>query len=161
MKFGLFIGFFLGILPFSKAQEAKPTDWTVRFSRTDFKAMDTVTLIFEGLIPEKQAVYATNMDCDAGPLPSLLLFTGEQAGYRLVDSARSVGEHSEYDDVFECWLSKFTHKAEIRQVIRPMQDGAVINGILVYQTCTHNMCVQFKLSFEISGNKIVKVAHQP
>jgi hypothetical protein len=152
-----FLLLFLFLNNLATAQEIVPANWELKFSRDNWKENDTVTLYLIGNIPEHQSVYSTNFNCDLGPMPSKLVFTNAGTNYLVVDSAKSVGEKPEYDDIFECTMKKFKGKALIKQVVKMNTKQAEIKGYLEYQTCTDAMCLQYRVYFETKGSKVLKV----
>ena len=139
------------------SQGLRPSDWEVKFSRQNVKNKDTVTLYFIGKIPENQGIYSTKFECDYGPSPARVLFQNPGKNYESVDSSISVGDVTDYDDIFGCNLKKFKHLAVIKQVIRIKNKNALIKGKLEYQACTSEMCLQYYMYFELKGTKVLKV----
>lgn len=139
------------------AQNMLPTNWKVKFARENVKANDTVTVYFIGEIPEHQGVYGTQFNCEFGPFPTKVVFDNDGNGYTALDSAKSIGAKPEYDEIFECTPNKFKEHALIKQVIRFKDKNAAISGHIEYQTCTNDMCLQFRMNFEFVGTKVMKV----
>jgi len=152
-----FLLIFLSLSNLVGAQEIVPANWEVKFSSDKWKENDTVTLYLIGIIPEHQSVYSTNFNCDLGPIPSKLVFTNAGNDYFVIDSAKSVGEKPEYDDIFECTVRKFKGKAVIKQVVKVSHKQVELKGYLEYQTCTDAMCLQYRVYFETKGSKVLKV----
>ena len=142
---------------FIKAEEPKPSVWEIKFSKSFVKPNDTVTMYLIGSIPNKQAVYATNFQCDVGPLPTQLKFLNADSGYTVKDSLRSAGEKHEYDEIFECDFTKFKEKAILKQVLIFKEKEPLIKVYLEYQTCTDQLCMMYSNRFEIKGTKVIEI----
>ena len=153
----IILGFCLCITGAVFGQEVKPSVWEVKFSRDKVAKNDTVTIYFIGNIPEHQGVYATKYNCDYGPMPTKLVFTNSGNDYIVLDSAVSVGDSADFDPIFECNLRKFKKVATIKQVVRLKHPKVEIKGQLEYQTCTEDMCLQYRVYFETKGTKVLKV----
>jgi len=139
------------------AQEPKPSQWEIKFSKAKVKPNDTVTMFIIGIIPNHQAVYATNFKCDVGPLATQLIFLNIDSGYSVKDSLRSVGEKSEYDEIFECNFTKFKERAIIKQTLVFKESEPLIKAYFEYQTCTDQLCMMYNYRFEIKGTKVLKM----
>jgi len=154
---GMIIGLSLLIPLLVNAQSIQPTVWSIRFSRENIDRNDTVTMYFIGQIPENLGVYATKYRCDYGPMPTKIVFINENNSYEVIDSAISVGDSVVFDPIFECTLRKFKHQAIIKQVIKVKEPDFEIQGQLEYQSCTEDMCLQYRINFEAKGTKVIKV----
>jgi thiol:disulfide interchange protein DsbD len=141
----------------SHAQELKPSNWEIKFSRTGVAENDTVTLYFIGKIPENQGVYSTKFECDYGPSAARVIFENPGKNYTVIDSSVSVGDVAEFDDIFGCTLKKFKKVAIIKQIIKISNKKALIKGKLEYQACTNEMCLQYYMYFETKGTRVLKV----
>jgi hypothetical protein len=138
-------------------QELKPSNWEIKFSRTNVAENDTVTMYFIGKIPENQGVYSTKFECDYGPSAARVIFENPGKYYSVIDSSVSVGDVAEFDDIFGCTLKKFKKVAIIKQVVRINNKKALIKGKLEYQACTNEMCLQYYMYFETKGTRVLKV----
>ncbi|MCB9240173.1 MAG: thioredoxin family protein [Flavobacteriales bacterium] len=133
-----------------QAQMVPPAKWSYQVVTKNPKSCETIEVVFKAEIPESFHVYSNDYNCpNGGPLPSVFTFT-PHASFKLVGGAKPVGAKKVYDDIFECDITEFHHKAEFRQKIELKNTSPVIKGILEYQMCTEQgMCVLHEYEFNI------------
>jgi len=139
------------------AQRPKPSEWEIKFSKSEVKPGDSVTIFLIGSIPDHQSVYASNYKCQVGPLPAQLIFLNSEVDYFVKDTLRSVGEKKEYDEIFECYFTKFKGKAVLKQTLVFKEKEPLIKAYFEYQTCTDQLCMMYSLQIELKGTKVLKM----
>lgn len=144
-----------GLLPLNKsmAQAVPEPVWTYTFSASEVNVGDEVELIFKSTIMPGYYVYSNDFDPNLGPQHPEASFD-KHASYELVGGLRPVGAIKKYDDVWEGEVSIFKKKAEFRQKIKILSKDPVIKGILLFQTCSEELCVTFEPAFEFRGLKV-------
>lgn len=136
---------------FGHAQMIPPADFSYSITPNSVKVGDEITITFNGDIPETFHMYSNDYKCDLGPLPAK--FTFEKNGsFSLVGGATPVGSEKVFDDIFNCELSEFHHKAVFKQKVKILSANPKITGLLEYQMCTEaGMCVLHEYEFNITG----------
>lgn len=147
-----FIGFVLLMvicLP-SIAQHTPPVKWSLKPSATEAKIGEEIELIFTTDIPEGMHIYANDYKCD--PMMVEIFFDGNPAkSYETSGNALAIGAHRYMDDVFECEVSNWAKKAELRQKVKILTADPIVSGILQYQVCFENgSCEMHEYTFNLT-----------
>lgn len=150
--FVLFI-FSLG-LGFSQAagQMVPPADITYSFSKKNVNVGDVVEVVYVGIIPESFHMYSNDYDCSGGgPLPAKFTYNSNNS-FEIIGKATPIGAKKVYDDIFQCDITEFHHRAEFRQKIKILSSTPKITGLLEYQICTEEgMCVLHEYEIDLKG----------
>lgn len=141
--------------PFANAQKIPEPVWTYTFSKTEVAIGDVVELVFKTNIQEGFYVYSNDFDPNLGPQITEAEFE-QHPSYELVGGLVPVGAHKKYDEVWEGEVSIFKKKAEFRQKVKILSKDPVIKGVLFFQSCSDQSCVNFDPGFEFKGLKIAK-----
>jgi thiol:disulfide interchange protein DsbD len=131
----------------SYAQMVLPAKWSVKTSVAETKVGETIELIFTTGIPGHNHIYANEYKCD--PLMVELIIKKNNS-FEIVGKPKAVGVHRYVDDVFNCEVSEWREKAELRQKFKILKPNPTISGVLEYQMCTEEgQCVQFEYEFDV------------
>lgn len=148
----IFIGL-LSMYTSVKAQEiqgvhVEPTVWDIHVEHEN----DTAYIVFNGVIPEGQHIYACDFVCEIGPFPAVIANPTANNG-SFVGPLKSPGAKAEYDDIFECTLKSYGGKASFRQAIQIQGGHADFSGVLEYQVCLEDgMCVLQRKEFSLHAH---------
>ncbi|MBI1222735.1 MAG: thioredoxin fold domain-containing protein [Bacteroidetes bacterium] len=137
----------------SEAQKIPEPTWTYTFSKTEVAVGEVVELLFKTTIQDGFYVYSNDFDPNLGPQITEVEFE-KHPSFELVGGLIPVGAHKKYDDVWEGEVSIFHKKAEFRQKVKILAKDPVIKGILYFQSCSDQSCVNFDPSFEFKGLKV-------
>lgn len=145
----------LGLVPVGvvNAQAVPEPVWTYTFSSNEVNIGDEVELIFKSSIMPGYYVYSNDFDPNLGPQHPEASFD-KHPSYELVGGLRPVGAIKKYDDIWEGEVSIFKKKAEFRQTVKILSKDPVIKGILLFQTCSDELCVTFEPAFQFKGLKV-------
>ncbi|MBC7426069.1 MAG: hypothetical protein H7321_05995 [Bacteroidia bacterium] len=130
------------------AQAQKP-EWNFSLSTSAFKAGDTIEIIFSAKIPFNNHMYSTNTVCEIGPIKPEIQINAVNA--TVLGTIYSVNDKSEKDEIFECVVGTWSHKAEIRQKIVINNNSKVtFTGSLTTQYCDDKKGMCFMDTFDFS-----------
>lgn len=128
--------------------QVEPTVWDIHVENIN----DTSYIVFNGVIPKGQHIYACDFKCEIGPFPASIVNPNAHGG-TFVGPLQSPGAKAEFDDIFECTLKSYGGNAAFRQAIQIEGGHADFSGVLEYQVCLENgMCVLQRKEFSLHAH---------
>ncbi|MBC7426070.1 MAG: thioredoxin family protein [Bacteroidia bacterium] len=147
----LFAIFFFAFLHL-QSQIINP-EWKVTFSKAAVKTGDELEVIFTASVPKNWHMYSTSFSPDCGPIPLDILLKPDPS-YKMIGSLKSIGDIKEIDKIFNCEVSLFHNKAEIRQKIKILGNNLKLKGEIEGQWCEEDQCRNFSVALIIPSLKI-------
>ncbi len=136
MKMRVFYIFLFSFITFvSFGQILQPSKWSQSSSTISPAVGDEIDLIFSVAIDDNWYLYSNEFVCEDGPIKTTITFK-PHASYKLVGGLRAINPMKKHDDIFECDLKIFKHKAEFRQKIKILSSDLKVMGESEYQVCS-------------------------
>src|SRR5689334_19310244 len=117
------------------AQILQPAKLSSALSKADAKAGEEIELIITATIDEGWYVYSVGFDPECGPIPFSITLDKSDS-YEAVGVLRAINDKKKHDDIFDCDVIIFEHKAEFRQSIKVLKDNPSIKGTFEGQACS-------------------------
>lgn len=127
--------------------------WQWRVEPGKVNAGDEAEIVFSAAIPEGQILYSSDFAAELGPRPAKFVFEANDS-VELQGSVSAVQSQRRKDKVFGTEYTYFANRAEFRQKVRVLKDGASVTGRIDGQTCQEKdgVCILFKEPFSIRLN---------
>ncbi|CAN5155138.1 cytochrome c biogenesis protein CcdA [soil metagenome] len=136
MKMRVFYILLFSFITFvSFGQILQPSKWSQSSSSISPAVGDEIDLIFSVAIDDNWYLYSNEFVCEDGPIKTTITFK-PHASYKLVGGLRAINPINKHDDIFECDLKIFKHKAEFRQKIKILSSDLKVTGESEYQVCS-------------------------
>ncbi|MFT5480907.1 MAG: hypothetical protein ACI9NN_001875 [Bacteroidia bacterium] len=119
-------------------------NFTAKMSVSHPAVGDTIEIVLTTTLPENLHIYGVVNECNGiGPLPpfweNIELVDMEMVGDLYHGSEAEIVT----DDIFECDLSMFSHKAEFRQKVKITGHHTNFKANFTYQMCSDALCKSF------------------
>jgi hypothetical protein len=150
----VFLAASLVFTSFSPAQaDDSNLQWDWRVEPGKLENGDEAVIVFSAVIPEGLILYSSDFSAELGPRPAKFVFDANDA-VELRGPVAAVQSQRRKDKVFGTDYTYFAGRAEFRQKIRVLKDGANVTGQVVGQTCQEKdgFCELFKTPFSVRLN---------
>jgi thiol:disulfide interchange protein DsbD len=139
----------------SPAASAEESDlqWHWRIEPSAVKAGDEAEIVFSAAIPAGLILYSSDFAAELGPRPAKFSFDANDA-VELKGPVEAVQSQRRKDKIFGTEYTYFANRAEFRQKVRVLKDGANVTGRIDGQTCQEQdgVCLLFKEPFSVRLN---------
>lgn len=127
--------------------------WQWRVEPSSVKAGDEAEIVFSAAIPDGLILYSSDFAAELGPRPAKFVFEASDS-VELRGPVAAVQSQRRKDKVFGTEYTYFANRAEFRQKVRVLKDGANVTGRIDGQTCQERdgVCLLFKEPFTIRLN---------
>lgn len=144
-KISFLVLLFFGVISNLAAQVINPVHW--KFSTKNHSDKD-IELIFEAKIDDSWHVY-TQYFPEGGPLPMTFTFEESKEFERKGKVMEYPAPKKEFDEIFKIEVQSLDGNARFSQRIIPKTSQTfVIKGVIDYQVCDINRCINFSEDFE-------------
>lgn len=127
--------------------------WQWRIEPNTVRAGGQAEIVFSAAIPDGQILYSSDFTAELGPRPAKFVFEANDS-VELQGPVTAVQSQRRKDKVFGTEYTYFANRAEFRQKVRILRNGANVTGRIDGQTCQEKdgVCLLFKEPFSVRFN---------
>lgn len=132
----------------------EPVEW--KFEILKIKD-DVFTVVASGEIDEGWHVYASELESDEGPLPTILVLD-DNTGFELLGKVQDIGDViTKYDESFMMELSYFEKEVQFTQDFKLTGEDVDVKGYIDFMVCDNEKCLPpEQISFDINTKDAVQ-----